>query len=57
MESLNSRVEGEHEKRGIVQGGERQRKKGYTEQQRENGGVSWKCGEEGASTSREMWEE
>ena len=57
MESLNSRVEGEHEKRGIVQGGERQRKKGYTEQQRENGGVSWKCGEEGASTSREMWDE
>ena len=40
MESLNSRVEGEHEKRGIVQGGERQRKKGCTEQQRENSGVS-----------------
>ena len=56
MYNLNSGAEGQDEKRDAMPEEERQRKEGGREPHSENGGASCKCGEDGASTSREMWD-
>ena len=56
MYNLNSGAAGQDEKRDAMPEEERQRKEGGREPHGENGGASCKCGEDGASTSREMWD-